>query len=224
MKALSENPRYAWALEKRCLLLLVAVLVLMVATPILTFVDHGRSLLGLLNVLVFATGISAVARSTVSISAAVALGAAALFFQTLAIQSQTEAHFALSWSVAAAFYAYTIAHLLHYVLHRDTMTADKLYGAVAAYLMIGLMWAFVYGVAQYFDPESYAYHGAPKRLDIAELVFFSFAVLTTAGFGDITPVAIQARFLTIFEAVTGVMYVAILIARLTGVYPHEPRR
>ena len=42
---------------------------------------------------------------------------------------------------------------------------------------------------------------------------------TTAGFGDITPVLIQSRFPTILEAVTGVMYVAILIARLTGVYP-----
>ena len=54
---------------------------------------------------------------------------------------------------------------------------------------------------------------------MAELIFFSFTVLTTAGFGDITPMLIQSRFLTLIEAVTGVMYVAILIARLTGVYP-----
>jgi hypothetical protein len=44
-------------------------------------------------------------------------------------------------------------------------------------------------------------------------------VLTTSGFGDITPVLIQSRFLATPEEVTGVMYVAILIARLTGVYP-----
>jgi hypothetical protein len=47
-------------------------------------------------------------------------------------------------------------------------------------------------------------------------------VLTTAGFGDITPMIIQSRFFTILEALTGVMYVAILIARLTGMYPREP--
>ena len=58
-----------------------------------------------------------------------------------------------------------------------------------------------------------------QTLDMAELIFFSFTALTTAGFGDITPVLIQSRFLTILEMVTGVMYVAILIARLTGVYP-----
>lgn len=73
-------------------------------------------------------------------------------------------------------------------------------------------WSYIY-------PGAYALVGTPKVLDFGELIYFSFAVLTTSGFGDITPVLIQSRFLTILEMVTGVMYVAILIARLTGVYP-----
>ena len=44
-------------------------------------------------------------------------------------------------------------------------------------------------------------------------------VLTSTGFGDILPAMTQSRFLMILEVLTGVMYVAILIARLTGVYP-----
>jgi Na+/citrate or Na+/malate symporter len=59
---------------------------------------------------------------------------------------------------------------------------------------------------------------------MTDLIFFSFTALTTAGFGDITPALIQSRFLTILEMVTGVMYVAILIARLTGVYPVLPKK
>ena len=224
MKTAYGGTRFAWMLEKRCMLLFAAVLALMVATPLLIGARHGREALGLVNALVFASGVAAVERSTFAVAAAIVLGVSSLFFQTLALQSGSDAHFALSWAVAALFYAYTVAHLLHYVLHRDSMTADKLYGAVAAYLLIGLMWAFVFGVAQYFIPGAYAYHGRPTHLDIAELIFFSFTVLTTAGFGDITPAAIETRFLTVFEAVTGVMYVAILIARLTGVYPLEPKR
>jgi hypothetical protein len=54
---------------------------------------------------------------------------------------------------------------------------------------------------------------------MTELLYFSFTAITTSGFGDITPVLMQSRFLTILEMITGVMYVAILIARLTGVYP-----
>lgn len=99
------------------------------------------------------------------------------------------------------------------------MTADKLYGAVAAYMMVAILWAFLYGVLQYFYPGAYAVGGTPKALDMGEMIYFSFTALSTAGFGDITPLLIQSRFLTILEMVTGVMYVAILIARLTGVYP-----
>ena len=74
-------------------------------------------------------------------------------------------------------------------------------------------------MTQYFYPGAYAFGGTPKALDMAELIYFSFMALTTAGFGDITPALVQSRFLTVLEMVTGVMYVAILIARLTGVYP-----
>jgi len=77
----------------------------------------------------------------------------------------------------------------------------------------------LYGLLQYFYPGAYALGGAPKALDMAELIYFSFTALATVGFGDITPVLIQSHFLTILEMVTGVMYVAILIAGLTGVYP-----
>ena len=117
------------------------------------------------------------------------------------------------------FFGFALGHLVHYVLRVDVMTADKLYGAVAAYMMLGLLWALCYGVVHYFYPGAYAVQGAPTELDIAELVFFSFVVLTSTGFGDIVPLLMPSRFLAVLEALTGVMYVAILIARLTGVYP-----
>jgi hypothetical protein len=85
--------------------------------------------------------------------------------------------------------------------------------------MIAIFWAYLYGVMQYFYPGAFASHGTPKTLDMAELIFYSFTVITTAGFGDVTAHVIQSRFATILESVTGVMYVAILIARLTSVYP-----
>jgi hypothetical protein len=99
------------------------------------------------------------------------------------------------------------------------MTGDKLYGAVAAYILIDVLWANLHGVLQYVYPGAYAFGGTPKALDMTELLYFSFTALTTSGFGDITPALMQSRFLTILEMITEVMYVAILIARLTGVYP-----
>ncbi|MGH8757875.1 MAG: ion channel, partial [Burkholderiales bacterium] len=197
-------------LRQRCFLLFLALLALLVAIPFLSETVHGRGVIGFLNLIILVTAVAAVGRSRLSFVIAILLGLPTLAFQILALQSGLPGHFALSWGFGAAFYAFTLAHLLHYVLRRDMMTADKLYGAVAAYIMVAILWAFLHGVLQYFYPGAYAYHGLPKTLNMAELIFFSFTAITTAGFGDITPVLIQSRFLTILEMVTGVMYVAIL--------------
>jgi len=207
-------------LENRCFLLFVSLLVLLLATPFLFGTTLGTRLIGFLNVLILFSAVAAVERSRFSLFVALLLGLPALAFQLLALQSGQPGHFALCWGFGAAFYAFTIAHLLHYVLRKDVMTADKLYGAVATYIMLAIFWAFMHGVLQYFYPGAYLYHGEPKDLNVAsDLIYFSFTVLTSTGFGDITPALIYSRYLTVLESMTGVMYVAILIARLTGVYP-----
>jgi hypothetical protein len=213
------HPRFEQILAQRCFFLFLALLALLVVMPYLVATTQGRVLVGVLNIFILVTAVAAVKRSTLSFAIAILLGLPTLCFQILALQSGLPGHFASSWGFGAAFYAFTIANLLRYVLRRDMMTADKLYGAVAAYLMIAILWAYLYGVLQYFYPGAYAYQGTPQTLDMADLIFYSFTVLTTAGFGDVTALLIQARFATILESVTGVMYVAILIARLTGVYP-----
>ncbi len=50
-------------------------------------------------------------------------------------------------------------------------------------------------------------------LEWAAMMYFSFTVLTSTGFGEITPVTGMARALIVVEQVLGVMYVAFLIAR-----------
>jgi VanZ family protein len=205
--------------QQRCFLLFLSLLALLIAVPFLSETDHGRVIIALVNVMVLLTAVAAVGRSWFSFVIAFILVLPALLFRLLALESNSPGYLALSWGFNAVFYTFTLANLLNYVLRRDFMTADKLYGAVAAYMLVAILWAFLYGVLQYFYPGAYGVGGTPKVLDMGEMIYFSFTALSTAGFGDITPMLIQSRFLTILEMVTGVMYVAILIARLTGVYP-----
>jgi hypothetical protein len=51
-----------------------------------------------------------------------------------------------------------------------------------------------------------------------DLVYFSFTTLTSVGFGEITPVTSQARSLVMLEQVAGVLFLALLVARMTGTY------
>ena len=218
------NVRLAQLLEQRCFFLFLALLALLIALPFLAETAHGPVILLAVNVTVLLTAVAAVGRSWLSFVIAVILVLPAVVFRFLALESGQPGYLALTWGAAAIFYIFILADLLHYVLRRDVMTGDKLYGAVAAYILVAILWANLHGVTQYFYPGAYAFGGTPQALDMAELIYFSFTTLATVGFGDITPALIQSRFLTILEMVTGVMYVAILIARLTGVYPVLPKK
>ena len=212
-------------LHQRCFILFMALLVMLVSMPFLAGTTGGRWIIALANVFVLVTAVAAVGRTRFSFVIAFLLVLPAFVFRILAIESDSPGYLALAWGCNAVFYVFVLANLLHYVLRRDVMTADKLYGAVSAYVLIAILWSFLHGVVQYFYPGAYALGGTPKVLDIGELIYFSFTALSTTGFGDITPMLIQSRFLTMLEMVTGVMYIAILIARLTGVYPViEPKR
>jgi hypothetical protein len=206
-------------LERRCFLLLLALLALLVGIAILGDTQYGRTLIGMMDVVILVAAVAAVGRSRLSLALSGMLGVPVLIFQVMALNTASPGHLALSWGFGAAFYVFALVQLLQYVLHPAAITADKLYGAVAVYLMLGITWAFAYGVLQYFHDGAFTLGGTPKVLEFSELIYFSFVVLTSTGFGDILPAVTQARFLVILEVLTGVMYVAILIARLTGIYP-----
>ena len=99
------------------------------------------------------------------------------------------------------------------------MTPDKLFGAAAVYLMLGVLWAYVYAIVGFLYPESYLVGGQPGRLVFSDALYLSITVLTSTGFGDITPLTRQARGICMIEQIAGALFVAILIARLAGVYP-----
>ena len=206
-------------LHQRCFFLFMALLALLISTPFLSGTAGGRWIITLANVFVLVSAVAAVGRSRFSFVIAFILALPAIVFRLLAVEGSGPGYITLAWGCNALFYVFVLTNLLHYVLRRDVMTADKLYGAVAAYVLIAIEWAFLHGVLQYFYPGAYAVGGTLKPLDMGELIYFSFVALSTTGFGDITPMVIQSRFLTLLELMTGVMYIAILIARLTGVYP-----
>jgi len=96
--------------------------------------------------------------------------------------------------------------------------ANRILGAIAVYLLIGLIWAVVYSAVNELDPG--AFNGTEPgewRHNFAELVYFSFVSLTTLGYGDISPDTPFTRFLVYLEAIFGQLYLAIMIAGLVGI-------
>jgi len=120
--------------------------------------------------------------------------------------------------------------LLIFILRARRVGSEVLCAGVSVYLLLGLIWGLTYSLVAQLRPGAFAFNAAgavPHALTGFESFYFSFITLTTVGYGDITPVSKVARMLTMMEAMTGTLFVGILIARLVSVYsttqpPHEP--
>ena len=209
---------------QRCVYLFAALLLLIVVVPFLEESDRGRMVLNAINVVILFAAAVAVSRSRVCFALALALGVSCLGSQIASFVLLDSQLLLLSRAFGAAFYFLTVSYLLAYVLRREVLTLDKLYGAAAAYLMLGILWGYFYSFVLAFHPGALAAGGAPVNASkVSEILYFSFTVLTSTGFGDVTPVHPVARMLCVLEQIIGVLFIAILIARLAGTYPPAER-
>jgi len=204
---------------QRCFWLFGALLGLIGAVSFVPGNDVGRLLLNAINIFVLIATIAAVGRSTLSFAIALLLAVPAVLFQYVGLWHDSDTDLAWSWVFSATLYFITIVYLLRYVFQPRVMTQDKLFGAAAAYLLIGVFWAYLYAIVGAFYPGSFMIVGVPGQLVYADALYLSITVLTSTGFGDITPLTRQARGVCMVEQITGALFVAILIARLAGVYP-----
>ena len=87
---------------------------------------------------------------------------------------------------------------------------------MVCFLLLGLCWAFIYALIEVLNPGSFSVASITTAGSSSAYTYFSFVTLTTLGYGDISPVAQVARSFAILEAITGQMYLAVLVARLVG--------
>jgi hypothetical protein len=205
--------------SQRCFWLFAVLIVLIGAVSFVPASDHGRLFLNGINIFLLIATVAAVGRATSSFVIALILAVPAVLFQYLGLWRDSDIDLTRSWILCAILYSMTIVYLLRYVFQPKVMTQDKLFGAAAAYLLIGVFWAYLYAIIGFFYPQSYMIVGQPGRLVYADALYLSITVLTSTGFGDVVPLTRQARGICMIEQITGALFVAILIARLAGIYP-----
>ena len=130
----------------------------------------------------------------------------------------------LTYASLILFYGSVTWVLLHYIFAMPRVTRDVLYAAVAVYLLLGATFVSIFGVVETLQPGSFIDNAAPVErafLPWQTLVYYSYATLTTLGYGDVLPISGWARSLATLEAVIGVLYLAILMARLVGLYAQD---
>ena len=126
----------------------------------------------------------------------------------------------ISAAAAAVFFGVLAYLITARVFRSGGINIYRIYGAVAVYMLLGILWGQFYVMVYLLDPSSFYFDPSTQRGEppISELIYFSFSTLTTLGLGDIVPVSPIARSMVALEALVGQIYPAVLLARLVTLY------
>ena len=203
---------------QRCFYMFLVLLVLIAASPFIEG-ERGTYLLAGINAFVVLSAAAAVGRTVLSFLVVFLLIGAGVGLRFASMDDGRAALFNWALVFHALVYFSVVVLLLRYVFGREVMDGDRLWGAASAYLMIGILWCFVYALVELEHGQTFLVRGERSNLDLIELLYFSFSTLTTIGFGDIVPAARAGQVAAIIEGIIGTLFLAILIAKLVGVYP-----
>ena len=201
--------------------LLIALAVLLISAPFVEELKGGHLILSVLFSLVLLAAVIAVAHRKRTLAIALVLAVPAITARWINNFRPDLVHPAVFLVLAVLLLAYVIGHLLRFILRAPVVTMEVLCASVAAYLMLGLMWTVAYWLVDQLTPGgafSFNTSRGAQTMNGFTGFYFSFITLSTVGYGDITPVSRAARWLAAMEAMTGLLYVAVLIARLVSVY------
>ena len=158
----------------------------------------------------------------VAVGIASLLEVAAVILRALRPSAGTEA---LDFAAAFVLLVAVTTVLGIAVFGAGRVSIHRILGAVAIYLNVGAAFALAYRIIETLNPHSFTSTLGPAASahSIADLVYFSFATLTTAGYGDIVPVSAFARSFANVESVIGQLFPATLLARLMTLHLEDRR-
>jgi hypothetical protein len=110
----------------------------------------------------------------------------------------------------------TVVIIVDSVLKLDTVTVQSIYGALSAYILIGLMFAAFFGAIDGLGGSHFFVNSEPANIRTYQ--YFSFTTLTTLGYGDFTAAGSFGRAVAVIEALTGQIFLVTLVARLVSAY------
>lgn len=119
-------------------------------------------------------------------------------------------------TIYSIFLAIAVFLLIRRLFKDKEVTADTIKGGICIYLLVGFLWSLVYSAIYSVQPQAFSPSGTfdPSY----DMVYFSFTTLTTLGYGDVVPLNKLVRVLANLEAIAGLMYPAVFIARLVSLY------
>lgn len=211
--------------------LLVSLLLLLVVVPLFEAYVMDRLLLQIAVTGLLIVGMTASRRRRLIFRSGGMLAVVAIPVAWISFFTKLELLFVAGCVLESSFFVLTAVWLLVYVARQPQVTVQSIFGAISAYLLLGLAWAMLYWAV---DRSSFEHLDFAHKLAIqgpswqeaevarfSQLVYFSFVTMSTLGYGDIVPRTPIAQTLAWTQSVLGQFYLAILVARLVSALPRR---
>ena len=136
--------------------------------------------------------------------------------------------YAPSSAAALAVYLTSIVHhlvilivLTRYTFAKREVFTEVILAATSLYLILGSVFAAIYGLIFWFDPNAFT-SATGGAVGWQQLLYYSYVTLTTLGYGDVLPVGHVAQSMAAFQAIAGTLYTVLLLSRLVGMHTARP--
>jgi hypothetical protein len=213
-------PVFPFWVEDRGLSFFLAFLVITtIFVPMVTLSRFGRIGIGLMFALMLFSGAVATIRKTILMYLVIALTALEFTADLVVEFKPSFGHWGWDTAFKISGLAILVVMTLRQTFRPGLVSVHRVMGGVAAYLLIGLTWAFGYKLLMEERPNAIHFQtfiGGIPTSEPSRLIQFSFSTLTSVSYGDAYPVHRIARSLATAEALIGQLYPAILIATLVG--------
>ena len=194
---------------------MASIIILLILSAVLEGTKYGYIVLNTASTIVFVLGVYTASRSKRNVIILIILGLPLLLSEWVFTKSP-ETIFA-----SVLFFLFIIGTIMDHILHTEEVTIDTLYGAACAFLLLGLLWASIYGFLEYVSPGIIFVTNNTDIVDNLtsnEIIYYSYTTLTTLGYGDITSLTPEGRIVSVLEAIVGQLFLAFLVARLVAIY------
>jgi hypothetical protein len=219
--------------QHRFVFLLITLIVLMISGPILHELMPGprsiptRVVFAFVVVMLLLSAVLAVSEHPRTMRIAWMIALPTCLLKGLELLSDNPAIVIASHVMSGLFLLFTVGVILKYLFVAEQVTFDMICASLCVYLLLGVSWAIAYSLIGVIHPGSFHFAleetggDAVMRFEGERAflaLYYSVVTLTTLGYGDIIPTSPLARTLAATQALTGQLYLAVLVARLVGLH------
>ena len=211
------------------LILLMALIFLLLGVPLIGDSTLGRGFWrgGLTLVVILAAMATQRTKQMLFVGVLAAIIMAPLNWITLA--SDKHYLFLAACVFESVYLAVMAILLLVAVIRKHLATIESIYGAICAYLLLGLAWAMIYlglslSAAGEWTINGVSFNESSELGEVhafSQMIYFSFVTMSTLGYGDMTPETVLVQTLTWMQSVSGQFYIAVLVAWLVSEIPRR---